>query len=277
MYISGVSGSGGTVSALTGTAASYPSIGPMKKWFRQWLGGADHLHHTASRSVAARDVWRTNWCGFGDVFPSGDMRLMNKVISRDEFPCGGVRVVDEGAVKSDEGVLCCGTSDHWTGVSGQMDRVQSLPFTKGGGTTVSNANGWKCKDVMDVHCYQNRYKDLEGAFKGNIGALASHWINHGSKEGRKYVCDTTKQTINGTMPCCRGVPMEDVHSRGLSLPSVGDTRRCKCFLSASFVGDMSILLMASSNPVLNSFGAPWQASRKRNVMLRSAIWSVIPT
>ena len=53
-------------------AASYPSIGPSKKWFRVWIGGGKYnLYHVVSRYKAQLNDWRLNWCGFGDVFPSG--------------------------------------------------------------------------------------------------------------------------------------------------------------------------------------------------------------
>ena len=42
-----------------------------------------------------------------------DLFTYVQIITRDEFPCGGVRVLDEGKVMADDAVLCCGISDHW--------------------------------------------------------------------------------------------------------------------------------------------------------------------
>ena len=82
------------------------------------------MHH---RSKAKSHNLRPNWCGFGDVFPNGDMRLLMKTIDKDDYPCGGVRVLQEGKPMSDEGVLCCGKTqaDQWvaskTGVTVHVD------------------------------------------------------------------------------------------------------------------------------------------------------------
>ena len=85
-----------------------------------------------------------------------------------------------------------------TSFSTELENAKTLPFHKGPGTGVHNANGgWKCKDVMDVHCYGNRYPDLMRHFKGNIGGLVAHYINHGRKEGRQYKCDPLEEVIHG--------------------------------------------------------------------------------
>ena len=42
--------------------------------------------------------------------------------------------------------------------------------------------------AKEAGCYQERYKDLENAFNGNVGALQNHWIKYGDKEGRTKTC-----------------------------------------------------------------------------------------
>lgn len=56
--------------------------------------------------------WRLNWCGFGTVFPNGDMQLATNRISKEEYPCDGVRVVDGENVVSNKAELCCGIEDN---------------------------------------------------------------------------------------------------------------------------------------------------------------------
>ena len=56
--------------------------------------------------------WRLNWCGFGTVFPNGDMQLATNMISKEEYPCNGVRVVDGESVVSNKAELCCGIEDN---------------------------------------------------------------------------------------------------------------------------------------------------------------------
>jgi len=68
--------------------------------------------------------WRVGWCGFGTVFPTGDMRLQTKSIDEDEFPCGGVRMVqgssrDSSKVVSNKAAMCCGIEDdEWKTIGG---------------------------------------------------------------------------------------------------------------------------------------------------------------
>jgi hypothetical protein len=48
---------------------------------------------------------RTNWCGFGDVFPTGDMQLdMKQIASVNEYPCQRARIVEGERVVSNAGV-----------------------------------------------------------------------------------------------------------------------------------------------------------------------------
>ena len=98
---------------LTGPGASYPSIGPAKKWFRVWIAGLlSPLRYFATPAQAQVYDWRLNWCGFGTAFPSGDMRVLANQISADEYPCTGVRLVDGAKVASNRAEVCCGIEDH---------------------------------------------------------------------------------------------------------------------------------------------------------------------
>ena len=63
--------------------------------------------------------WSLNWCGFGTVFPTGDMQLSQKRISKDQFPCEGARVVEGNKVVSNEANICCGLEDHQWKQAGQ--------------------------------------------------------------------------------------------------------------------------------------------------------------
>ena len=97
---------------LTGTGTSYAGIGPAKKWFRIWLGGLRGLHWgAASTSNAAVYDYRVNWCGFGAVFPSGDMQVATGQITQDEYPCMRARTVEGNKVVSNAAQICCGKED----------------------------------------------------------------------------------------------------------------------------------------------------------------------
>jgi len=113
---------------LTGTGASYPSIGPAKKWFRVWLGGFHHLGWTTT-NYANRNIydWRVGWCGFGTVFPTGDMQVNMKEIDEDDYPCNGARFVQgtsvyDSKVTSSKASMCCGIEDDtsWKSLGGGM-------------------------------------------------------------------------------------------------------------------------------------------------------------
>jgi len=55
-----------------------------------------------------------------------DLFTYVQIITRDEFPCGGVRVLDEGKVMADDAVLCCGISDHWIAKGSRYPFILSL-------------------------------------------------------------------------------------------------------------------------------------------------------
>jgi len=96
---------------LTGTGSYYGSIGPSKKWFRVWLGGQRQLYYYATNANARVYDWNVNWCGFGTVFPTGDMQLANKQITNEEYPCERARVIQGDKVESNKAEICCGIED----------------------------------------------------------------------------------------------------------------------------------------------------------------------
>jgi len=47
----------------------------------------------------------------------------------------------------------------------------------------------------EIMCYNNRYPDLNNAFKSNAQQLQQHWTNHGAAEKRNNQCDITPAPI----------------------------------------------------------------------------------
>jgi hypothetical protein len=63
------------------------------------------LSRFASRALTNVYELRTNWCGFGDLFPTGDMQLdMKQIASVKEYPCQRARIVEGESVVSKAGV-----------------------------------------------------------------------------------------------------------------------------------------------------------------------------
>jgi hypothetical protein len=60
---------------------------------------------------AKRDDWKLNWCGFGDQFPSGEMQVGSGSLEEKDYPCQGVRMIQDNKVMSQTGEVCCGISD----------------------------------------------------------------------------------------------------------------------------------------------------------------------
>jgi hypothetical protein len=73
--------------------------------------------------------------------------------------------------------------------------VLSISIHFGNRTTIGE--GFTSKDAgyqmtpAEINCYNNRYPDLNNAFKSNAQQLQQHWTNHGWKEGRNNQCDAT--------------------------------------------------------------------------------------
>ncbi|EKX47767.1 hypothetical protein GUITHDRAFT_137156 [Guillardia theta CCMP2712] len=67
------------------------------------------------------DALEPRFCLFGDSFPTGDMRLLQHEIRQDEFPCQGMRLIEENVVKTNKAQICCGTSDStWKVMNGYL-------------------------------------------------------------------------------------------------------------------------------------------------------------
>ena len=57
------------------------------------------------------NMLKPKFCLFGEPFPTGDMRINSELIEPDEYPCNGVRVIDDGKIVSNSAKICCGKSD----------------------------------------------------------------------------------------------------------------------------------------------------------------------
>ena len=71
-------------------------------------------HGYVSSSIfnrGGKDEMLSKYCLFGEPFPTGNMRVNLEETAPDEYPCEGIRVMDDGVVQSDQAVICCGKSE----------------------------------------------------------------------------------------------------------------------------------------------------------------------
>jgi len=83
-------------------------------------------HFSGSKLSSGPDVMHPKYCLFGEPFPSGDQSLDAGDISKDEYPCDGMRVVSPSqTVITNTAGMCCGKTDTtWTTDSkGQLSKT----------------------------------------------------------------------------------------------------------------------------------------------------------
>ena len=119
VYLSSVTApSSAPVERVLGAAAVLPGSGRPFQSFRMYLEDAALQSSCGSyadscRLSAVRDAvvntgdYSAQFCAFGLSFPSGDALLELDAITKDQFPCQGVRLTENGIVATNDGKACC--------------------------------------------------------------------------------------------------------------------------------------------------------------------------
>lgn len=83
-------------------------------YIRKAYVGSQYWGQVGSAAIfnkGGADMLQPKFCLFGEPFPTGDMRINADSLDPDEYPCNGVRVIDDGKVVSNQAKICCGKSD----------------------------------------------------------------------------------------------------------------------------------------------------------------------
>jgi hypothetical protein len=122
VYLSAIAAPGGAeVEKVLGGAAVFPGSGRPFQGFRMYLedralapacsGGAPYADSCRLNSVRNAVVdsgdYAAQFCALGLAFPSGDALMQLDAITKDQFPCQGVRLVENGIVATNDGKACC--------------------------------------------------------------------------------------------------------------------------------------------------------------------------
>jgi len=175
-------------SAFIGTNAAY-SVGERfaMMFIRQSdIAKARDGGFSAAELSGGKNRLVPKYCQFGEPFPSGEQALDEGKISRDEYPCMGMRVVT--AVQQNEAP---------TAINDQ-----------------------------EAQCYLKRYADLQKAFGAtNIAAAKGHWAQYGKNEKRDWSCPVSamyftslKDTADGKSAMIRSASIYDPSPAVCPLP-----------------------------------------------------------
>lgn len=87
-----------------------------------------------SYTMSRQNEWRLNWCGFGETFPNGGQLVGMNKLDEANYPCKGVRMIEDNVVKSQAGEMCCGTSEAggWKAGSSVVSDRWARSYTKAG-------------------------------------------------------------------------------------------------------------------------------------------------
>lgn len=82
-------------------------------YLRQSYSSRNYWGHYDAHNFNSGSANQLNpkWCLFGETFPTGNMRVNLGETQEDEYPCKGIRLINEGSVVTNQAQICCGATD----------------------------------------------------------------------------------------------------------------------------------------------------------------------
>lgn len=93
--------------SVSGSNALYRGSSTAYRSFRLYVN-RDPLRVWESLNLIRKDDYQINYCGLGNTFPTGEMRVKSGDLEEPLYPCKGVRMIQEDKVASQTGSVCCG-------------------------------------------------------------------------------------------------------------------------------------------------------------------------
>mmetsp|Transcript_1152 Transcript_1152/g.2257 ORF Transcript_1152/g.2257 Transcript_1152/m.2257 type:complete len:659 (+) Transcript_1152:33-2009(+) len=172
--------------SITGVSAIYGSYGEQYKRQRMYLTYAKGagVHYYNIRGGKPDEI-TPNYCVFGSPFPSGDAMMNQGYITKEEYPCQGVRIVSKyGTVTTNEGKVCCGDSKvDWapmtngakmivdTSACGFSDSKTPITYMT---EIAGNGNQWRTTGGAAIRTSDSKSFELDLEFQPNPGSTESY-------------------------------------------------------------------------------------------------------